>query len=306
MDPVEIKPIPEWLVLLDQLDERPGLVFLLGSTHTGKSTLAQFLADQLCQRGHTVGYLDGDVGQSTLGPPATLNLALLTPPCRGIAGAPVISRYFVGSNAPGGHFLPLAVGLKKLFQKAVELGAEIILLDSTGFVSGGAARELKFQKIDLLSPRHLIVLQHSGEVESILQPFGARKHIEIHRLPVHSKARIKSPEERQAHRRHKYQEYFRDQRPLELKLHQVKVLGLTSSVEVYSHAACAELKGLLVGLNDEENFTLGVGVLVRLAPMEGKVVVFTPLSDASSVKVLRFGSLKLDPSGHDRPWRPYE
>lgn len=68
--------------------------------------------------------------------------------------------------------------------------------------------------------------------------------MEIHRLPIHSKARIKSPEERQAHRRHKYQEYFRDQHPLELKLHQVKVLGLTSSVEVYSHAACGELKGL--------------------------------------------------------------
>lgn len=46
MDPVEIKPIPEWLVLLDQLEEQPGLVFLLGSTHTGKSTLARFLRRQ--------------------------------------------------------------------------------------------------------------------------------------------------------------------------------------------------------------------------------------------------------------------
>lgn len=324
---------PQWWELLDQIEGQPGLIFLLGAAHSGKSTLAKFLSTQLCQHRHVTAYLDGDMGQSTLGPPAALTLALLPSPreptsvtlqaqsprpgetqatdfkrrapIHPLRGAPIVARYFIGSNAPGGHFLPLLVGLRKLTQRAWQSGAEVVVLDSTGFVSGGAARELKFQKIDLLGPQHLVALQHAGELESILQTFEGRPGMRIHRLPVHPLARPKTPEERQANRSHKYSEYFQGQRRAAFDLQKIRVIGHASPLETYSPSACADLKGLLVGLNDAENFALGLGTLFHLDPRRGKITLLTPLSDLSGVRTLRLGALKLDSSWRDHSWRPY-
>lgn len=322
----------QWWELLGQIESHPGLTFLVGAAHSGKSTLAKFLVTQIARRRHVTAYLDGDMGQSTLGPPAALNLALLQYPLEPIRGplerprlpektqeegtfpgrhpkdlqdALVVARYFIGSNAPGGHFLPLLVGLRKLTQRARQLGAAMVVLDSTGFVSGGAARELKFQKIDLLSPQHLVVLQHAGELEPILQPFECRPGMRIHRLPVHPLAHLKTAEERQANRSHKYSEYFKGRRLAALDLQKIRIIGNASPLETYSPSACADLKGLLVGLNDAENFTLGLGILSHLDPRKEKVALLTPLSDLSGVKILRLGALKLDSSWRDHSWRPY-
>ncbi|MBI1987608.1 MAG: hypothetical protein HYS70_04605 [Nitrospinae bacterium] len=301
----------QWWELLEQIERHPGLTFVLGAAHSGKSTLAKFLVTRISQRRHVTAYLDGDMGQSTLGPPAALNLALLQYPFEPTReplenkDALVVARYFIGSNAPGGHFLPLLVGLRKLTQRARQLGAEMVILDSTGFVSGGAARELKFQKIDLLSPQHLVALQHAGELEPILQPLEGRPGMRIHRLPVHPLARPKTLEERQANRSHKYSEYFRGRRLAGFNLQKIRVIGNASPLETYSSSACADLKGLLVGLNDAENFTLGMGILSHLDPRKGKITLWTPLSPLSGVRILRLGALKLDSSWRDHSWRPY-
>lgn len=201
--------------------------------------------------------------------------------------------------------MPLLVGLQKLTQRAWQLGAKVVVLDSTGFVSGGAARELKFRKIDLLSPRHLVALQHAAELEPILQPFEGRPGMRIHRLPVHPLARIKMPEERQANRSRKYSEYFKGQRPAVFDLQKIRLIGHASPLETYSPSACADLKGLLVGLNDAENFTLGLGILSRLDPPKDRITLLTPLSDLSGVRILRLGALKLDSSWRDYIWRSY-
>ncbi|NIO10390.1 MAG: hypothetical protein GTO40_21240, partial [Deltaproteobacteria bacterium] len=67
-----------------------------------------------------VGYLDGDPGQSTLGPPGTMTLAVAengddTFPPRGR-----IWRGFVGSVSPVGHMLPVLTCAARLLGAARE------------------------------------------------------------------------------------------------------------------------------------------------------------------------------------------
>ncbi|HVO85289.1 MAG TPA: Clp1/GlmU family protein, partial [Syntrophobacteria bacterium] len=84
-----------------------GLLMVVGASDVGKSTFARYLFRRLCTSSSGVAYLDGDPGQSSLGPPTTMTLALARegeetfPPC-----GPVW-RGFVGSVSPAGHMLPV-------------------------------------------------------------------------------------------------------------------------------------------------------------------------------------------------------
>lgn len=69
---------PTWEKI--NLREARGTLMVIGATDTGKSTFARYLYRQLgADPGRRVAFLDGDPGQSSLGPPATMTLALGKP-----------------------------------------------------------------------------------------------------------------------------------------------------------------------------------------------------------------------------------
>ena len=292
--------LPEWNRLLGEIKDNRGIVFLLGATHSGKSTLTKFLAETLSREGEKVALLDGDIGQSIFGPPTTLSLAFLPNPTESLGAIQPHFRYFIGSNTPSGHFLPMIVGLKKLVDKAFQFGYHITIIDTTGFVSGGAAVELKRRKLELLQPRHIVALQLNREVEDILHGLPPGPAHTIHRLPVSPKARIKSPEERQAYRQKKYAEYFHDLKEYEFELKKVRLWGRHYLPES-NLANQAAVLGLLIGLNDAENFSLAIGILQELNMKEGKIRLLAPPTNPKEVQILQFGVIRITPLGKDQP-----
>ena len=230
----EIQTPEAWQRLAKQIASDPGVVLLIGASDAGKTTLGTFLLKAWGQMRIRVAFVDGDIGQSTLGPPTTIGLALF-PPSGGIPPPPSpqpepetitpLALRFVGSTSPAGHFLPLLVGLKRLVEKACELDARIILVDTTGLVHGAGGRELKFQKIDLLSPRHLVALQRKGELESLLLPHRQRPGLLIHRLAVVEGVINRSRDGRRAYRERKFQEYFQNAHPLQVSLKEAWLHG---------------------------------------------------------------------------------
>src|SRR4030042_1506489 len=101
---MEIIATKEWFALLDVLKEEKGIVILLGATDTGKSSLIKFLILNLCQQGLKVALVDADIGQSFLGPPTTIGLAVFKsdPAWEVVLSPPTI--FFVGAPTPAGHF----------------------------------------------------------------------------------------------------------------------------------------------------------------------------------------------------------
>ena len=263
-----------------------GTVMVIGGVDTGKSTFARYLFLRLCQAGRRVAYLDSDMGQSTLGLPTTLNMALHDP-----ADPPDFpphrhrTAYFVGSTSPRGFMLPTVVGVYRLQQRAVQLGAQVIVVDTTGLInpaSGGGA--LKQWKIELLQPTVLFALQRTTELEHILRPWRHDPRVTVHMVPVSRQAQDKSREERISRRTGRFWTYFQNARRIHVSLRRYAVFNMTGSVA-----------GRLLAFQDAEGFALGLGVAHEIEATSGALVVTTPLETLRDVHSLRFGALRIDP-----------
>jgi polynucleotide 5'-hydroxyl-kinase GRC3/NOL9 len=292
---MEISAPKEWFGLLDVLEEGKGIAILLGAVDTGKSTLAQFLISHLCQRGLKVGLVDADIGQSFLGPPATIGLALFKshPDWEVILSTPEI--FFVGSTTPEGHFPIHLKGVKRMVDKASSYGPDVILVDTTGFVLGEAGRELKRRKIDLISPRFILALQKDDELEPILEQYKENPLYKIHRLPLSEQVRPKSVEERRTNRTNKFRDYFKYSAVQELAIEGVQIEGevLDPDGAPLPLDWALKMNGLLIGLKDANDETLALGLTKNYFEEKKVLRVSTPLREMEKVKTIQLSSLRL-------------
>ncbi|UCD71581.1 MAG: hypothetical protein JSW70_00920 [Syntrophobacterales bacterium] len=288
----------DWMDLIEAIHRKKGSVLILGASDTGKSTLAHLLVIQLSQMGNVVALVDGDIGQSVLGPPATIGLALFESAIQQLDDVQTMASYFVGSTSPQGHMLEMLVGIKRIVDRAIQLEPEIIIIDTTGFVSGETAWELKFQKVDLLKPAHLIGLQRRREIEGLLRPNQFRPDMVIHRLKTPEKVRVKSPEQRKSNRSRKFAAYFR-----EVKLYKKSLEGIIVVSPFKVRYRGKGLNGVLLGLNDEANFNLGLGILEHMDLHRGTISFVAPELDSDSIRLIRIGSIEVDLFGNDKTHR---
>ena len=95
----ELEILPEWEQAAEAVLARPGVVVLLGASDSGKTTLCRILAEHWRAAGRTLGLVDGDIGQPSIGPPATVGLTILSPAHRFSVSPVPRFLYFVGSTA---------------------------------------------------------------------------------------------------------------------------------------------------------------------------------------------------------------
>jgi len=294
---MEIIAPKEWHALLDVLEKERGIAIILGATDTGKSTLAKYLIFNLCQRGLKVALVDADIGQSFLGPPTTIGLAVFKsdPDWEVVLSPPEI--FFVGSTTPEGHFPIHLKGVKKMVDKAPSYGAEVIIVDTTGFILGEAGIELKRKKIDLLSPRFLIALQKSDEIELLLKLYEGNPFYKILRLPLSDQVKPKSLEERRINRTNKFQEYFKHAIIQESPIENIQIEGevLDPNGDVLPIDWAFKINGLLVGLKDSNDETLALGLIKNYFEEKKILRVFTPVRDIQGMKTIQLSSLKVIP-----------
>ena len=292
---MEMTAPKEWYDLLDVLKEEKGIAILLGATDTGKSTLAQFLIFNLCQRGLKVALVDADIGQSFLGPPTTIGLSVFKsdPDWQLVLSPPEI--FFVGSITPEGHFPIHLKGVKRMVDKAPSYGAEVILVDTTGFVLGEKGIELKRKKIDLLSPRLILALQKSDELEPILEYYKENALPSILRLPLSEQVRPRSLEERRTYRTDRFQEYFKHSVIHELAIEEFHVEGevLDPNGETLPLDWALRINGLLIGLKDSNDETLALGLIKNYVGEKKILRVSTPLREIERTKTIQLSSLKI-------------
>jgi polynucleotide 5'-hydroxyl-kinase GRC3/NOL9 len=291
---MEMTAPKEWYDLLDVLKEGRGIAILLGATDTGKSTLAKFLIFNLCQRGLKVALVDADIGQSFLGPPMTIGLSVFKsdPDWQLVLSPPEI--FFVGSITPEGHFPIHLKGVKRMVEKAPSYGAEVILVDTTGFISGEGGKELKRRKIDLISPRFVLALQKSDELEPFLEYYKETALPRILRLPLSEQVRPRSMEERRIYRTNKFQEYFKNSVVQEVAVEGFQIEGevLDPNGETFPLDLALRINGLLIGLKDSNDETLALGLIKNYLEEKKILRVSTPLREIERVKIIQLSSFR--------------
>ena len=220
---VYTREIPEdRLELLAQLSSLNAVkVMVVGDSDTGKSTLVTFLANELLNAGKSVAIVDSDVGQKGILPPATVSLAFLDGNFESPSELEGVAHYFVGTVSPGQFIGEMAVGVKRLVELA-EDRADVILIDTTGFVTGPGF-EMKRLKAELVRPDVIVLLERNNELEALakaLNPYG-----EVVRLAVSENARTVSREERREIRFRKWAAYFFNSHLVEFDVSQVSLTG---------------------------------------------------------------------------------
>jgi len=92
----------------------------------------------------------------------------------------------------------------------------VVIVDTTGLISGSAARALKSAKIRLLEAQVVVALQSADEVEHLVAPLACRSRPHILRLPQSRRAKPRSRLERVSRRQRKFAAYFADARTFEV------------------------------------------------------------------------------------------
>lgn len=275
-----------------------GVLLVIGAPDTGKSTFAHWLFHRLAGRvrDRPIAFLDGDVGQSVLGPPTTLTLGLPVSSSQAFQVSTDFGnlvRWFVGDVSPRGRMLPLVVGAGRLTQRALDAGAGTVVMDTTGLVEraqGGVA--LKHALVDQLQPTTLFAFQRARELEPILAPLRRLPRPSVVELPVIDVVRRRDVQTRQSHRANAFRRYFAEAGVLRLPLGGRAIFGgLTFAPR------------RLLALQDAAGFVLALGAVLAFDEAAKELTIRAPLVNADAVASVHLGAIGVD-TQTGREFRP--
>lgn len=266
---------------------KQGVTLLVGGLDSGKTTLARRIARAGIQAGLTVGILDADVGQSTVGPPTTVGLRV----CRqqldlqpeSLFRADVL--HFVGSTSPQGHLLPLVAGARLLLDRARDEGCDLTVVDTTGLVSGVYGQLLKGSKVQLLQPDLVVGVERGSELAPVLGMIRRFSASEVEGLKVHPDVRATSVEQRAVNRQEGLKRYFAE------PLQRWRVKSTVFIPTLPDLFGLSTLDRILVGLADGKGGTIGLGFLEHVAE-DGGLRLVSPAAEGPKALVL--GSVRLE------------
>ncbi len=206
---IEARTIPdEWDKLIERIkNEKDSKIIILGEMDTGKSFFTTYIANKLIESGRKVGVIDTDIGQSDIGPPTTIGLALLEKPILFLHSAKIYSIEFVGALSPALHFIPMLVSFNKIVKKALSV-SDITIINTNGWVHGDGGRALKIAKIDIFEPDIIVLLQRKDECEHLVKSVFPKS--KIIRLKASKKTSNTSKIEREKLRNLISQRYFKN------------------------------------------------------------------------------------------------
>jgi polynucleotide 5'-kinase involved in rRNA processing len=277
----------------DRLLENLGVVLLVGSLDTGKTTFGVELARRAIGAGIPTAIVDADIVQSTVGPPTTVGMRLLDERSDLARESLLVADGlgFVGSLAPKGHLLPLVTSTAKLVTRAKDSGARLVIVDTTSLVSGLYGQSLKFFKMDLVEPDFVVAFERGGELEPVVGLAQRFTPAEVIELDVSPDCIPRSVEERMTFRETQFAAYFAH------GTSRWRVKPTVFMPTLPPEFDLALLDGLVVGMEDGKGVCVGIGLLEHESE-EDILRMVSPV--AEGVRGLRLGSIRMELTGRSK------
>lgn len=276
-------------LLIDRAAKEKSIVLLIGGLDAGKSTFARRVLSIAVEAGRVGAYLDADPGQKSVGPPACVCLKMIRDEADlapdELARPDALS--FVGSTTPQGHLLPLVTGAARMLAKARASGADLVVIDTSGLVSGIYGQQVKYHKVEMLEPDLVVGLQRGEELEPLLGVIQRFFSTEVVPLGVLPGVKATSVERRGELREQAMRRYLSG----ELQRFRIRPTVFMPALPPLFDLVL--LDRILVGLSDGAGSYTGVGYLETSAE-DGILRLISPVADAP--KALRLGSVHLEES----------
>jgi polynucleotide 5'-hydroxyl-kinase GRC3/NOL9 len=279
--------VNEYEALVDDATRTKHTVLLVGGLDTGKTSLSRNVLTAAVEAGRPAALLDADVGQKTVGPPATVTLKMVRSAADlepgSLAVADEIS--FVGSTSAQGHLLPVVAGVARLHRRAKDEGADLVVVDTSGLVSGITGQVLKYHKVELLEPDLVIGLQRGEELLPLLGVIQRFFPTQVVPLGVHPDVVPTTVDRRADNRERAMRAYFSGE------LHRFRVKPTVFMPALPPLFDVPKLHRMLVGLSNGAGAYTGLGYL-EYTQDEEVLRLISPV--AAGPKALRLGSVRLD------------
>ncbi|MCL5876497.1 MAG: hypothetical protein M1540_01635 [Candidatus Bathyarchaeota archaeon] len=245
------------------LEKKPVVIIVLGASDTGKSSFCTYMVNKLAESKRTVAVIDGDLGQSDIGPSACVGYSVASSPITELYNLRFLSGFFVGATSPVKAVPQTIKALNYMMTEATAKQADYILVNTDGFVSGEAAIRYKLSLIKELKPDVVVGVQIAGELEELMSYLGGGGLMMVEPSPAVNQ---RTPEKRKLLREMTYAKYLKKS-----KLHCIPISQINLEPRNGVPKEQKPEKGLLVGLYGRGTRFLGIGVL-RAVNSERKIL----------------------------------
>ena len=287
IEEVEGSTIPEsWnqpLEAILQVEKKPPVVMLLGKIDSGKSSYCTYLVNKLVERKCKVAILDGDLGQSDIGPSGTVGYAIVSKPMADLYNLRLKNAFFVGVTSPMAIDKTIE-GLVAMEAEVLQKPVDFVVINTDGWVTGDIAVSYKTQLVKDLKPDVVIGLQVEDELRPIIANLDDTSVIMVE--PSSSLSQ-RSAEKRKILREMTYARYMKN-----AKLRNYPISQLTIEPRKALPKYQEPEKGLLVGLYGSGSKFLGIGILREINHVRKALKVQTAIS--AKPKRLVFGKVILN------------
>ncbi len=151
------------------LNEVSNKVLVLGTSDIGKTTFCTYLANSALANTFEVNVIDGDLGQSDIGPPTTISSSKLTKPVADLFNVEPVNIFFTGMTTPSWAPERVLKGFAFVNESCKEEAGSFTIINTDGWIAGEGAVHYKTNLISELCPETVIGIQEGEELEKILQ-----------------------------------------------------------------------------------------------------------------------------------------
>ena len=209
---VEGSTIPEnWIKTVNEIvsearESSPFTVMVMGEVDSGKTSFCTFLANMAIKEKLKVAVIDGDLGQSDIGPPSTIGYSILSKCVKDLFDVDAENAYFIGLTSPGTATTKVIEGLSKLKDEVMKREVELIIINTDGWIEGEDAASYKLRLVEALKPQAVVGIQQNDELLHILTGIGNAK---VYAVDSPSAIKKRDREKRKILRELSYKKYLR-------------------------------------------------------------------------------------------------
>jgi polynucleotide 5'-hydroxyl-kinase GRC3/NOL9 len=276
-------------------ERKPVAVMVFGGVDSGKSSFCSYLTNRLVSDGGRVAILDEDLGQSDVGPPATIAYALVTKPVTDLFNLKPARVVFVGSTSPTYAVDDTVRAVATLKTEAVA-NVDFLVVNTDGWTMDEEAVRFKACLASVVEPDVVFCLEPPGPVPSLCSSFeGALEGFTVQRVASPPLVRERDREKRKSLRELGFAKYLAG-----AKLRVVPLSFLTiESKEPAEVTAKHGAENLLVALYDKQERFLGIGVFRAFDYRRKALKIQTAVAETPALVV--FGRTRLDENLREIP-----
>lgn len=150
------------------LPARPATALVLGAVDSGKTSFCTYLTNKVLSEKRKVAVLDGDVGQSDIGPPSTVAYAFVTRPITDLFSLRARNALFIGETSPSKASDKIIEALASLKEEVLGSNPESVIINTDGWIEGECAVKYKIQLIEKLNPDIVFCIQQKDELTPLI------------------------------------------------------------------------------------------------------------------------------------------